>query len=41
MADTIDIKKLLGKKIKELRIQRGLTQEYLSEKIGMGQRNAV
>ena len=42
MKDTInsvDIKKLLGKKIKELRIKRGLTQEYLAEKIGMGQRN--
>lgn len=42
MKDTInsvDIKKLLGKKIKEFRIKRGLTQEYLAEKIGMGQRN--
>ena len=37
--DTIDIKQLLGKRIKELRIQRGYTQEYLSEQIGIGQRN--
>ncbi|MBQ3311991.1 helix-turn-helix transcriptional regulator [bacterium] len=37
--DTIDIKQLLGKRIKELRVQRGYTQEYLSEKIGIGQRN--
>ena len=37
--DTIDIKQLLGKQIKELRVQRGYTQEYLSEKIGIGQRN--
>ena len=37
--DTIDIKQLLGKRIKELRIQRGYTQEYLSEQIGIGQWN--
>lgn len=37
--DTIDIKQLLCKRIKELRIQRGYTQEYLSEQIGIGQRN--
>lgn len=37
--DTIDIKQLLGKRIKELRIQRGYTQEYLSEQIGIGQSN--
>ena len=37
--DTIDIKQLLGKRIKELRVQRGYTQEYLSKKIGIGQRN--
>ena len=34
-----NIKKLLGKKIKELRIKRGFTQEQLSEKIGIGERN--
>ena len=37
--DENNIKKLLGKKIKELRIKRGLTQEQLSEKIGIGERN--
>ena len=37
--DTVDIKHLLGKRIRELRIQRGYTQEYLSEQIGIGQRN--
>jgi len=34
-----DIKKLLGRKIKELRIKKGYTQEQLSEKIGMVERN--
>jgi len=37
--DENNIKKLLGKKIKELRIKRGYTQEQLSEKIGIGERN--
>jgi len=37
--DTVDIKHLLGKRIRELRIQRSYTQEYLSEQIGIGQRN--
>ena len=37
--DKDNIKKLLGKKIKELRIKRGFTQEQLSEKIGIGERN--
>ncbi len=37
--DENNIKKLLGKKIKELRIKRGFTQEQLSEKIGIGERN--
>ena len=39
MYSSSDIKTLLGKRIKELRIQRGYTQEYLSEQIGIGQRN--
>ena len=39
MAEKIDIKKLFGKRIKEIRIRRGLTQEVLAEKIGVGQRN--
>ena len=34
-----DIKILLGKRIKELRTKRGLTQEFLAEQIGIGQRN--
>ncbi len=34
-----DIKRLLGLKIKELRIKRGMTQEELSEKIGLVERN--
>ena len=34
-----NIKKLLGKKNKELRIKKGFTQEQLSEKIGIGERN--
>ena len=34
-----DIKRLLGLKIKELRIKRGRTQEELSEKIGLVERN--
>ena len=39
MSEAFDIKQLLGKRIKELRNQRGYTQEYLSEQIGIGQRN--
>ena len=39
MSETLDIKQLLGKRIKELRTQKGYTQEYLSEQIGIGQRN--
>lgn len=34
-----EIKKLLGKRIKELRINKGLTQENLAEKIDIGQRS--
>jgi len=33
------MKKLLGKRIKELRIKNGLTQEQLAEIVGMGERN--
>ena len=39
MEDKADIKKLLGKRIKELREHKNLTQEMLAEKIGIGQRN--
>lgn len=34
-----DIKKLLGRRIKELRRQKGLTQEKLAELINIDQRN--
>ena len=33
------MKELLGKRIKELRTQRGLTQEQFAELVGMGERN--
>ena len=33
------MKELLGKRIKELRIKNGFTQEQLAEMIGMGERN--
>ena len=39
MTSNIDIKLLLGKRIKELRVKRGLTQEQLSESIGICERN--
>lgn len=39
MITNTDIKKLLGKKIKELRLKKGYTQEQLSELIGVGERN--
>ena len=39
MKDANEIKKLLGKRIKELRIKKGYTQEYLAELINIGQRN--
>lgn len=39
MENNIDIKKLLGRRIKELRIRKGLTQEQLAELIGVGERN--
>lgn len=34
----VDIKKLLGKKIKKLRIKKDLTQEQLAERINVSQR---
>ena len=37
MENNTDIKILLGKRIKELRTKRGLTQEKLSEIVGVGQ----
>lgn len=39
MENNIDIKKLLGRRIKELRTRKGLTQEKLAEMIGVGERN--
>lgn len=38
MENNLDIKGLLGKRIKELRTERKLTQEKLSEMVGFGQR---
>lgn len=38
MESNLDIKGLLGKRIKELRTERKLTQEKLSEIVGFGQR---
>lgn len=39
MENKTDIKVLLGRRIKELRIQKKLTQEQLAEMIGVGERN--
>ena len=39
MENNIDIKKLLGRRIKELRTCKGMTQEKLAEMIGVGERN--
>ncbi len=39
MDKNIEIKKLLGKRIKEIRIKRGFTQEKLAELVGVGERN--
>lgn len=39
MENNIDIKKLLGRRIKELRTRKGMTQEKLAEMIGVGERN--
>ena len=38
MENNLDIKGLLGKRIKELRTERKLTQDKLSEMVGFGQR---
>ena len=38
MENNLDIKGLLGKRIKELRTERKPTQEKLSEMVGFGQR---
>ena len=35
----LDIKKLFGQRLKELRIKKGLTQEQLAELINVGDRN--
>lgn len=39
MNNNTDIKKLLGRRIKELRTKKGLTQEKLAELVGVGERN--
>lgn len=39
MENNIDIKKLLGRRIKELRQRKNLTQEQLAEMIDVGERN--
>ena len=39
MTDAAELKKLLGKRIKELRTKRGFSQEQLAEMIDVGQRN--
>ena len=38
MENNLDIKGLLGKRIKDLRTERKLTQDKLSEMVGFGQR---
>lgn len=39
MENNTDIKKLFGRRIKELRKQKGMTQEQLAEKTGVFPRN--
>lgn len=39
MKNRMTIKKLLGKKIKNLRVKKGLTQEKLAEMVGISQRS--
>lgn len=39
MGHNRDIKKLLGRRIKEIRTRKGLTQEKLAELVGIGERN--
>lgn len=38
MENNLEIKKLLGQRIKELRTKKGLTQDQLTEKLNVGQR---
>ncbi len=38
MENNLEIKKLLGQRIKELRTKKGFTQEQLTEKLNIGQR---
>lgn len=38
MENNLEIKKLLGQRIKELRTKKGLTQEQLTERLNVGQR---
>ena len=38
MENNLEIKKLLGQRIKELRTAKGLTQDQLTEKLNIGQR---
>ena len=38
MENNLEIKKLLGQRIKELRTKKGYTQEQLTEKLNIGQR---
>ncbi len=38
MENQLDIKKLFGQRIKELRTNKGLTQEQLAERLDIGQR---
>lgn len=39
MENNRDIKKLLGRRIKEIRTRKGMTQEKLAELVGIGERN--
>jgi len=39
MVENQDIKRLLGKRIKELRVKKGMTQEQFAEMLSMGERN--
>ena len=39
MGHNRDIKKLLGRRINEIRTRKGLTQEKLAELVGIGERN--
>lgn len=38
MENNLEIKKLLGQRIKNIRVNKGLTQEQLTEKLNIGQR---